>query len=161
MPGPMSPAPMTAIFLMLSSFNFDSPGGLRGLGSYGLPLRAPYLSNVFDSQSQAQAAADAKGSQAELLLPLHQLVHQGNGDAGSGAAGWMAERDRSAVDIQDLVVEVQVAIAGQNLRGEGLIQFDQLVIGGLDARLLFEKLAGRNGAEAHVAGIDARRGDGR
>ncbi len=72
----------------------------------------------------------------------------------------MAERDRASVDVEFLVVEMQLAVAGQDLRGEGFVEFDQIEVGELEAVLLLEPVDGGHGADAHDARVDSGRGCG-
>ena len=79
----------------------------------------------------------------ELCIPLEHLVQQRHRDPRSGAADGMAERDGTAIDVELVAVEMQFAVAGQNLRGEGFIQLDQFEVGELQAVFSFEFAAAR------------------
>ena len=67
----------------------------------------------------------------------------------------MAECDGAAVDVEFLAVEMQLAIAGQDLGGEGFVEFDQIEVGEFEAVFLFHLADGGHGADAHDARIDS------
>ena len=48
------------------------------------------------------------------------------GEAGAGAAERVAEGDRAAVDVEPLLVDAELADAGEDLGGEGLVELDQV-----------------------------------
>ena len=73
------------------------------------------------------------------------------------ASDWMAEGDRSSIDIEPFAVEVKIAVTSQNLRGKSLVQFDEIEVLQCELVLCFQLPDGRNGADAHDPGIDARR----
>ena len=55
-----------------------------------------------------------------------QAVEQRAGDAGAGHAERVADRDRAAVHVELVDVDAQVAVAGDDLRGERLVDLDQV-----------------------------------
>src|SRR5688572_21003152 len=55
-----------------------------------------------------------------------QLPDQGGQDAGPGAAERVAEGDRPAVHVQSLLLDPELADAGQYLGGERLVDLDQV-----------------------------------
>ena len=81
-------------------------------------------------------------------------------EAGAGAAERVAEGDRAAVDVEPLLVDPQLAGAGEDLGGEGLVQLDQV-------DLVEREAGGGEGAgdrldraDAHVGGVDAGDAEG-
>ena len=51
---------------------------------------------------------------------------QGAGDAGAGHAEGVADGDGAAVDVQAVHVDAEVAVRGDHLGGEGLVDLDQV-----------------------------------
>src|SRR5699024_9327879 len=82
---------------------------------------------AFEDGGHALTTTDAQGLQTEGLVVELESVDQGAGDAGTGAAERVTEGDRAAVDVQLLLdVDPQPVGGGQYLRGEGLVEFDQV-----------------------------------
>src|SRR5690348_456182 len=77
---------------------------------------------IFQGEGHAHAAADAESGGAEAGFALAHFVQQGDGDASAGAADGVTEGDGAAIYIQTAAVEVQFAVAGQNLGGKGFIE---------------------------------------
>ena len=74
----------------------------------------------------AHAAADAHGHHAVAGAPRFHLLEKCGGQFSAGAAERMAERDGAAVDVDAGGIETERADDGQDLRGEGLVQFDEV-----------------------------------
>src|SRR3546814_13758658 len=91
----------------------------------------------------ALAAADALRRERELLALALQQGRRLAGDARAGGAQRMAERDGAAVEVGLVEVEAEFVGAGQRLRGEGLVQLDDVEI-----------LHGQTGA---LQGLEGRR----
>ena len=85
-------------------------------------------------------------------------MQEGGEDARARAADGVAQRDRAAVGIQALGVEVEFAVACDDLRGEGFVQFDGIVVGNFCAGALRERADCRNGANSHDSRVDGRDG---
>src|SRR5690606_29941514 len=100
-------------------------------------------------------AADAHGLQPELLVVELEAVDERGGDPGAGHAERVADGDRAAVDVQLVVVDAEVLGRRQDLRGERLVDLDQVdVVDGHPG--VGERLAGRlDRAEAHDLGGQA------
>jgi len=82
---------------------------------------------------------DAQRDQPQLeIAPLH-LVEQLGGHRRAGGRDRVAEGDRAAVGVDRLLVETEVVDDRQRLRGEGLVELDQLD----RSRGLFEPRRGR------------------
>src|SRR5690349_22908419 len=80
----------------------------------------------YQQQCQAHAPADAESRESQLRLSLLHFVNERGGDANPGTADRMAQRDRAAVDVQTIGGKLQLAIAGDHLRGECFVQLDQI-----------------------------------
>ena len=85
-------------------------------------------------------------------------MEQGDEDAGARAADWVAERYRAAVDVQAIAVDGKLGEHREHLRGEGLVQLDEIEV--VEGELQpGEQLADSgHGPDAHARGVDARRG---
>src|SRR3954454_21717649 len=79
---------------------------------------------VLDHRGKALADADAERRDSVAPAAAAQLVHQRRHQAGAGAAERMAERDRTAVHVELLLVDPQLLDAGEDLGGERLVQLD-------------------------------------
>src|SRR6185437_8288281 len=88
------------------------------------------LLQALDDGGDALADADAHRRQAVAPAAPLQLVEQRRHQPRAGAAEWMAERDGAAIDVDLRRVQFQLADALERLRGERLIQFDEVEIGG-------------------------------
>ena len=84
------------------------------------------MARRFEDRRQALADADAHGGDAVLAAAAAQLADQGAGEAGAGAAERVAEGDRAAVDVEPLLLDAELAGAGEDLGGEGLVELDQV-----------------------------------
>ena len=90
---------------------------------------APSISSalgVLDDRRHALADADAEGGDAVAAAAAAQLPDEGVSEAGAGAAERVAEGDRAAVDVEPLLVDPELAGAGEDLGGEGLVDLDQV-----------------------------------
>ena len=85
-------------------------------------------------------------------------MDQRRGQAGAAATKRVTDRNRAAVDVQFCVVDAQLALAGEGLRGERLVQLEQVDAVKRQFRAQ-KRLANRgHGSEPHERGIDAGRG---
>src|SRR5262245_43829469 len=82
------------------------------------------------------AAADARRRAAERLAAVLELAHQRQQQPGAGRAERVAERDRTAVDVDLPAIELQLLFATEVLRRERLVDLDQLEVGHLQPGLL-------------------------
>src|SRR6202042_1399676 len=92
---------------------------------------------------------------------LQHFVQQRDRDSRARATNGMPDRNRSAVYIEPVAAEIQFAVAGEHLGGEGFIQFDQSEIVQLEVVLLFELAQSRYRTNPQGARVDSRRGHGR
>ena len=67
---------------------------------------------------------------------LGEGVQHGHEDARAGGADGMAEGDRAAVHVQSFLGELQFSITGQHLRGEGLVELDEIQVVDAERELL-------------------------
>src|SRR5213080_1259052 len=86
----------------------------------------PSSAEALEHHRHALAAADAHGLQPEGAVLRLQTVEQRAGDAGAGHAERVADGDRAAVHVQLVDVDAQVAVARDDLRGEGLVDLDEV-----------------------------------
>ncbi len=63
---------------------------------------------------------DAERRDAARGAGASHLVDQRRGQAGAAATKRVTDRNRAAVDVQFCVVDAQLALAGEGLRGERL-----------------------------------------
>src|SRR6478609_8503682 len=89
----------------------------NGVGPNSLP---------FEDRRQALAYADAERGDAARGAGASHLVDQRRGQAGAAATKRVTDRNRAAVDVQFCVVDAQLALAGEGLRGECLVQLEQV-----------------------------------
>src|SRR3954452_23096580 len=83
-------------------------------------------SGRFDDRRQALADADAHGGNAEAAAAVAELVGECADEARARAAERVADGDRAAVDVELLVGDAELAHAGDDLGGEGLVDLDQV-----------------------------------
>src|SRR5579859_161128 len=127
-PAPMTPAPMTATFLMSA------------------------ISHSLQDRGDALAAADALGGQRVFAAGALQQRSGLADDARTRGAERMAERDGAAIDIDAGLVELEVADAGQRLGGEGFVELDHVELRGIEAGAGQRLGRGRDRADAHDLG---------
>src|SRR6266702_7965404 len=99
---------------------------------------------LLDRDRDTLADADAHGGERELAAALFHAVHGGERETSAAHAERMAERDGAAMRIDEvgIVGNAELAHAGDALRGEGLVELNQVEIADLLAETLHQ-LAGR------------------
>src|SRR5690606_33036681 len=103
----------------------------------------------------AHAAADAHRDDDVLrLAPLafHQDVA---GQAGTGHAEGMADRDRAAVDVVDVGIDPEGVAAVEALAREGLVELPQVDVVDLLALALEQAGNREDGTDTHLVGLAA------
>ena len=115
---------------------------------------------IFDSERHVHSAADAESGQASARFSPEHFVEQGYGDARSGAADGMTERDGATVDVEFFAIKMKLAITCQYLGGECFVEFDEIEVVEFETVFLFELANRRHGADPHDARIDSGRGGG-
>src|SRR5215472_13145873 len=116
---------------------------------------SPMSDYVFEGERHAHAPAHAKRRNASLGFALQHLVEKRDRDARARATNGMTEREGAAVDVHLATVEMKLTVAGEDLRGEGLVQFDEIEVGQFETVFLLHLVQSRNRANAHDARIDS------
>ena len=84
------------------------------------------------ASAAALADADAHGSERVAAAAPPELEGRCAGEAGARGAERMAERDRAAIRVdRSSRWEARAPQAGERLRGEGLVEFDDVELAGL------------------------------
>ena len=79
-----------------------------------------------DHGRQPLADADAEGGDSVPRLAPPELPRERGHEPGAGAAQRVAERDGAAVDVEAVLVDAELARAGEDLSGERLVDLDQV-----------------------------------
>src|SRR5205823_13758144 len=126
--------------------------------SNDLTVRPLPNSLPLEDRRQALSYPEAERRDAARGAGASHLVDQRRGQAGAAATKRVTNRNRAAVDVQFCVVDAQLALAGEGLRGERLVQLEQ--VDAVERQFRAQKrLAHRgHGSEPHERGIDAGRG---
>src|SRR6266436_10358339 len=111
----------------------------------------------FEQPGSAHAATDAHGHHAVFGLAATSLDQKMSGQAGPGHAIGVADRDRTAIDIEFLGIDAQFVAAINHLDGIGLIQLPQIDVVDLQAMTLEQARDRRHRADAHLVRLDACR----
>src|SRR5215212_3407198 len=111
--------------------------------------------NTLDDHRNPLPSADARGGEAVALLAAAQLVENRQQEARAGGAERMAERDRAAVDVQLLLVDVELFRDREDLSRERFVDLDEVDVVELHPRALERELRRRGRADAHELGIAA------
>src|ERR1051326_495206 len=107
---------------------------------------------------RAHPAADAHGDDPPSLLSPPELVEQRSDHSAAGHAGGVADRDRAAVRVELLGVDAEPIAAVDHLRGERLVQLDDVDLVEAHAVDLQELRHREHRADAHLVRL-ARRED--
>jgi predicted nucleic acid-binding Zn ribbon protein len=91
--------------------------------SQALPNSLP-----FEDRRQALSYPDAERRDAARGAGASHLVDQRRGQAGAAATKRVTDRNRAAVDAQFCVVDAQLALTGEGLRGERLVASPRLYV---------------------------------
>src|SRR5438094_7693925 len=95
-----------------------------------------WRSYQFEGHSHGSTATVTQSGDASRLAALLERVEQSHHQAGTGGAERMPEGDGAAVDIHPVPVPLQRLAVGDNLRGESLIDLQQIPICEAGAGLL-------------------------
>jgi len=103
------------------------------------------------------ANADAHGAKSEAAFGPEQLVRGGRGEASATGAERMADGDSAAVgvNVRGIVGQAEFAENGERLRGEGLVEFDNVHLGNHETCLRQNFLRRGDGTHSHDPGSDA------
>ena len=82
--------------------------------------------DALEGHRDRAAAAEAERREAVAAAAPLELVEERRDDAGAACADGVSERDRAAVHVDLVPVEVQLAAVRQRLRGEGLVDLDEV-----------------------------------
>src|SRR2546430_15955371 len=99
-----------------------------------------------EDHCHAHAPGDAEGGEGEGGIAVAELVGGREHDPGAGHADGVAERDGAALGVQLVVVELELAVAGQDLGGERFVQLDDVEVLQRESRLLEDPQGGRDDA---------------
>src|SRR5690606_12193146 len=110
------------------------------------PRTVETSAEAFEDHGHALTAADAHGLEAELLAVVLQRVDERRGDASARHADRVADGDGTAVDVQLVEVDAQVAVGRDHLRGERLVDLDEVDVADGHARARECLLRGLDGA---------------
>ena len=71
---------------------------------------------------------DAQGHEGIAIVRAHQLLGSGQQQARTGHAQWVPQRNRTALRVEAgiKIIQTQRAGTGQRLRGEGLVELNQV-----------------------------------
>src|SRR5438876_5812981 len=109
-----------------------------------------------EQPGRAHAPADAHGDDPPALLPPAQLVEQRPGHARAGHPVRVPDGDRAAVRVEPLGVDAEAVAAVDDLRGEGLVQLDDVDVLELHARVLEQLRHREDRPDAHLVGLAGR-----
>src|SRR5437762_13871701 len=84
------------------------------------------MSQRFDNRGDALTAADAGGREPTLPGAAPQLDEQRQEQACAGHAERMPERDRAAVHVDTISIELELPLDGEILTGERLVDLDEI-----------------------------------
>src|SRR5919107_4411347 len=101
-------------------------------------------SDDLDDGGDAHAAADAERGEAAAQVATLELVDERAEDHRAGGAERVTHGDRAAVDVGDLVADVQVAHEAHRDGGERLVDLEQVDVLDLEAGLR-QRLPGGRG----------------
>ncbi len=113
----------------------------------------------FPEHRDALAHADAHAGGRPACVAAAQLVQQRAADPRAGAAERVPDRDRAAIDVDPVGIELQLVDDRDGLRGERLVQLGQLDLVKLPACPVNRPAHRGHRADAHVVGVHpGRRG---
>src|SRR5829696_7371313 len=110
------------------------------------------VSGAFEHDRETLAAADAQGREAERHAAMPHLVGEREDDPRAAHPDRMAERDAAAANVHAVAIELQLTLARDDLRGERLVDLDQIDVGEGQPRLVEHLLRRRHGADPHDLG---------
>src|SRR5689334_11360344 len=124
-PSSLAGTTAAAAGVMRPSTLISSVTGMAGEAT-GSSRAAHSCRRILDDRRQPLTDPDAEGGHAVAGSAPAHLVRKRGQQARPRAAQRVAERDRAAVDVQPLLVDAELAGAGDDLRGEGLVQLDEV-----------------------------------
>src|SRR5712691_8634463 len=124
------------------------------------PADSTVLTRSYLRAMRSNIVRTAAGSRSEMLLDPLPDRRDALADSDAHAAQRVPQRDRSAVDVDLLLIQPEQAHTCERLRCEGLVELDDADVRCVQPRLL--ECLHRRGhrADAHVIGMDAGGGGG-
>src|SRR3954447_19326427 len=86
------------------------------------------LSLSLDGQCNAHATPDAQRGDALLGVAALHFVQQRHQDAAARRTNGVTDRDRAAIDVDLAGVPAHLVVDGAGLRGEGLVDLEQIEV---------------------------------
>ena len=121
------------------------------------PCRRRHDPAILDQECDPLPAADAGRRNAVAAVAAIQFARERQRKANAGRAKRMADRDRAAIDVELVFVDVELARTGHHLCAKGLVDFEAIDIGELEARVSEQRPDRRSRPDTH----DMRRNAGR
>src|SRR5712691_7949734 len=118
------------------------------------PVRAT-ARKTLEQRSLSLPDADTERGQPIAGAAPAQLVQQRYDKPRAAHAEWMAERDRTAVHVQLLLVEPELASDHEALRRERLVELHEIEVADTDTRAVEELAHRRDRRDSHHAWIHA------
>src|ERR1700675_1114745 len=111
----------------------------------------PRSLDPLERERDALPDANAHGGQRTLAAALLQTMHRGERNARARHAERMTERDGAAmwIDVSGIIGNAELAQAGETLRGERLVDLDEVEIPDLEAQICHELACGWHGTHPH------------
>src|SRR5262245_38784038 len=106
-------------------------------------------SNPLNQHRNSHTTADAQSCQAALHLSPFHFMQQRGGNAHAGTADGMAQSNRTAINIQTILIKLQIAITGDDLCGKSLVKFDEIDIRQSEFLSLHDRARGGYRTYAH------------
>src|SRR5690242_15417807 len=110
-----------------------------------------------DDQRDPLSAADAERRHAEPRVAVLHRVEERHQHPRAARADGMAEGDGTAVHVDAILRDAELAQDAERLRGERLVQLPEVDFLATQTRLLERLLRGRPRAHAHDRRVDAGR----
>src|ERR1700722_17090803 len=109
-----------------------------------------------DDHPRWHAATCTHGDESDLLVLALELVERSTNQQRTGGADRVTQRDGTAVDVDLLAVDVEIADELLRHDGEGLVDLEQVDIAQRHAGLGEDLAGGRNGRVQHERGVIAQ-----
>src|SRR5438132_421604 len=116
---------------------------------------------LLDRHRDALPDADAHRRQRPTAAALLHAVHRGHRQPRPAHAQGVTERDGAAMRVDEIgvLLDAELAQAGDALRGEGFVELDQIEIADLQSQPLHQLARRRHRTDAHDTRRHRRRGE--